>query len=87
MPAHWRQQRIPADLSVKVGVDVDEPGRHVQAIGIEFPRGGPRFATDLGDHAIINGDVAAEGRASASIHNRAGANDGFVGHLGVPSPR
>ena len=38
VPARRRQQRVPRDLAVVVGVDVDEAGRHEGAVGVDRPR-------------------------------------------------
>ena len=40
VPRRRRRGRIPVELRVVVGVDVDEAGRHEQAVGVDDPRGG-----------------------------------------------
>ena len=58
VPARRREQRIPADLAVVVGVDVDEAGRDQQPVGVDrAPGRSAGQIADLGDDAVVDRDV------------------------------
>ena len=60
------QYGIPADLGVVVGVQIDEARGHDEPVGVDHPvRRALGAATDLGDPAVLDPEVAAEPRAPA----------------------
>ena len=83
VPAGGREQRVPGDLAVEVGVDVDE------ARGDNLPRCVDRLAAlgldaaDGGYLAVVDGDVALEGSLSRPIDNGAVADNQIV-HVAPP---
>ena len=81
-----REPRVPRHLTVVVGVDVDEPGRHQAARRVDLlaPRGADR--PDLRDHPAGDRDVGAKRLAAATIDHRAVAEDEIrpVRHAGTP---
>ena len=64
---------IPRDLSVVVGVQVDEPGGDDRTGRVDGPRR-LRDGADLHDHPVANPDVAHVPRLAGSIDDRAAAN-------------
>ena len=46
-----RDDRVPGDLAVEVGVDVDEPGRDQEAVGVDLPGAPLVDVADRGDGA------------------------------------
>ena len=88
MPARQRAVGIPEELRVVVGVQVDEARRHDQAAGVDHLVGlvGADLA-DLGDHAVLDPDVAAKARQAAAVDDHAAANHAVVpGHASSVSP-
>ena len=71
VPARRRQERIPRDLPVVVGVDVDEAGRHQRTVGIDHLASRALDATDVGDGAIGDGDIGGLGRCAGAVDDRA----------------
>ena len=64
-------RRVPGELGVVVGVEVDEAGRHHQAGGVDLGRAGLELV-DRDDAAVAHGDVADRtGRAGAVDHEAA----------------
>ena len=88
MPARQRAVGIPEELGVVVGVQVDEARRHDQAAGVDRLVGlaGADLA-DLGDHAVLDADVAAEARQAAAVDDHAAADHAIEsGHVSSVSP-
>ncbi len=72
------QQRVPADLPVVVGVDVDESGRDDLAGGVDglggiaFQRRTARpAAPNLDDLAVLDGDVGVESVRAGAVDDGA----------------
>ena len=79
VPRRRGEQRIPADLTVVMGVDVDEPGGDDEPVGVDrAPGGGSRKVTDLGDDAVVDRHVGSARGISGAIHQGAGADDEVV---------
>ena len=57
VPDRRREQRVPGDLAVVVGVHVDEAGRDREAGGVELLAPGLVDGADRGDAAVVDGDV------------------------------
>ena len=72
MPSGDGAVRIPADLRVVVGVQIDEAGRDDQAVGVDdlFGEAG-RAAAELRDLAVLDPDVAAIARDAGTIDDGA----------------
>ena len=58
VPDRRGEQRVPGDLPVVVGVDVDEAGRDREAGGVELLTTGLVDGAHRGDAAVVEGDVA-----------------------------
>jgi len=88
VPARQRAVGIPEELRVVVRVQVDEARRHDQAAGIDRLVG---FAdadlADLGNHAVLDADVAAKARQAAAVDDHAAADHSIEpGHVPSVSP-
>ena len=72
MPARNRAPRIPSDLGVVVGVQIDEAGRDNQSISIDDPFGETlRPTPELRDLAVFDPDVAAVARDPGAVDDGA----------------
>ena len=56
----WRREAVPAQLRVEVGMDVDEAGRKYRAGAVDLFDAAAGDATDLGDLAVDDREVAFE---------------------------
>ncbi len=80
-------QRVPRDLGVEVGVDVDEAGGDEPAGGIDGARRRPLHGADVGDHAVGDGNVGADRRCSGPVdHGPSGDDDIVHGGCSWPVP-
>ena len=68
MAVRGREVRVPGELAVKMGVDVDESGRHQRAGGVYLTPGRAGFSADLREPAVSHRDVTVEGRAAGAVH-------------------
>ena len=84
MPANRRQRRIPADLGVQMGVQVDEARRHGHAVGIDLPPALAAYLTNFRDAPVADGEVAGDGLGPGTVHEFA-ASDYDVVHWVAPS--
>ena len=84
MPADRRAARIPADLGIEMGMDVDEARRHMQAVGVDFAPGAAADLADFGDQATVDGHVAGKGLAAAAVNNLAATNHDVMCHRKSP---
>src|SRR5680860_286884 len=81
VPTRGRDEGVPSDLRVVVGMDVDEPGRDDETVGINRSEPSQRRGLgDLGDPIAGDPDVCDSLRCSGAVDDRAGANDEIVGH-------
>ena len=88
MPAGEGAVGVPEDLGVVVGVEVDEAGGDVEAVGVEhLARVARRDAADLGDDPVPDGDVRAIPRHTGPVEDGAAANQPIVGRHDPPPPR
>src|SRR5262249_42841996 len=84
--AGWLEQTVPADLTVVVGVDVDEARRHDVSCGVYgFGSLSAQLwvvgaaADDVDDPAVLDADVGAEALGAGTVDNGA-ARDFQVVH-------
>jgi hypothetical protein len=82
LPRRRRQQRVPGDLAVVVGVDVDPAGRHHQPIGVDRAGGRTLDVAHVGDDAVGDGDVGGAAGLPGAVDEVAVADDEVV--HGVP---
>ena len=75
-----RAQRIPGDLSVVVAVIVDKARRHDPAVGVDRPLGWPAQLADLGDLAVLDPDITAEGGSPRAVDDAAILNQQVICH-------
>ena len=72
VPARQRAVRVPEDLGVVVGVQVDEAGRHVHAAGVDDAvRVGCVDPTDGGDPAVADRHVGADAWRTGTVEDEA----------------
>ncbi len=83
MPGRWREFSVPGRLTVIVGVDVDEAGRDEEAARVDLILAGRCDLADGGDDAVVDGDIALEGRRAGAIDNGAVADDEVVHGVAV----
>ena len=80
VPAGDRAVRVPADLGVVMGVQIDEARRDDQAVGVDDFLGEARRASaDLRDLAVLDPDVAPVARHAGAV------DDGAAFDLNVDS--
>ena len=66
---------VPPHRAVVVGVDVDEPGCHERARGVDRRFAvGAQVGSDLGDQPVAHADVAPVRRPAGAVHDRAASN-------------
>ena len=63
-------QRVPGDLGVEMAVVVDKAGRHGAALGVDRAPGGAGELAELDDLAVLDPDIAAEGRHPRAVDDR-----------------
>src|SRR5215469_3949824 len=75
MPSRNGAPRVPADLRIIVGVQVNEPGRDHQPVGIDdLFREARRPPAYLGDLSVFDPNVAAKPRHPSSVDDRSAFN-------------
>ena len=79
-----RQQRIPRRLAVVVGVGVDEPRGHEQAVGIELASALPDVVTDGDDPPSLDSDIGPTRRRAGPVDHRAVSDDQVSAHCSRP---
>src|SRR6185437_5878056 len=67
VPDRRREQRVPGDLPVVVGVDVDEAGRDREAGGVELLATGLVDGAHHGEAPVVDGDVAGRRTTTAAV--------------------
>ena len=72
--ARRRAERVPGDLRVEMGVDVDEAGRDQLAARVDHLAGGTVVASDAGDAIADHGDVGLVARTTAAVDDEAAAD-------------
>ena len=86
MPARRRDQRVPGDLSVIVGMHVNPAGGGHGTIGGNFAFAGPSAAADLSERAAVDGDVARIGIRARPVDDFRIANDQIMHHRTLQFP-
>ena len=71
---------VPGNLSVEVGVSVDEAGRDDQAVGVDLFASGVGDPSDRGDPPVLDGQVRAHAGRSRAVHNGSAPNHDVVAH-------
>ncbi len=92
VPRRRRDLRVPDNLAVVVGVDVDEPGRDQLARRVDLLATGVGNLTHCRDAAIVDRHVGSAGRCARAIDHGAVTNHQIVHvsssyFLGVIDPR
>ena len=85
MPADRREIRVPADLRIEVGVQIDEAGRHDVALGVDLALALCRDLADFGDPAIGDSDVPVERFCAGSVDDGSTTDHDVMGHGERPS--
>ena len=67
-----------------MGMDVDPTGSRQQAVGIDLAPSGARLAASPGDHAAVNGDIAAARLRSGPVHDSCITNYQVMHRIGLP---
>ena len=76
MPTRWLKQIIPRDLTIKVGVNINEPWGHDETSCInDFARLCHDASRDLGDSSVLDGKVGHELLGASAIDNGAVTNN------------
>ena len=75
VPAGWRQIRIPADLPIEMGVDIDPARRHQITGRIDFLATLTRHNANSGDSLTVNRHISRPARCASAINYRSSAND------------
>ena len=73
-------QRVPGDLRVVMAVIVDEAGGDDPAVGVDRPRGRAAQFADLDDLAVLDPDIAAEGRHPRAVDDAAVLDQQIIRH-------
>jgi hypothetical protein len=85
VPARRREQRVPGDLAVVVRVEVDEPGRDQQAVGVDdLLRRPVGQRADLRDAPLVDGDVGLPRRRARAVGERAPSDHQVVHRVPFP---
>ena len=87
VPARRGDDRVPEDLCVEVGVDVDEARRDQTAVGVDRPVRRPVDAADGGDAVARDRHVGPRGLAAAAVDERSIPDHEVVGHVVSPCGR
>src|SRR4029453_18737975 len=82
MPGRRARGRIPEELAVVVGVDVDETRREREPRAVDLARAALGDATEAGDPAARHGEVAADRLLAAAVTEER-APDDDIGHRGL----
>ena len=78
VPEGRREQGVPSDLTVEVGVDVDEARRDEQAGGVDLLSAEVVDFSEGGDDAVVDGDVGLAGGRAGAVDDESVANDEIV---------
>src|SRR5581483_5506552 len=80
VPRRRRDLGVPRHLAVVVRVHVDPAGRHDRTVGVDLARARAGDVADLGDHAVVDGDVTGTDGTARAVDNGSAADDQVV-HL------
>ena len=84
VPGHRRDLRIPANLRVQMRVQIDEPRRHVEAVGADFLTPFAVHLAHFDDGVAINRHVRLHRRTARAVHQRPASNYQIVTHRSPP---
>ena len=70
-----------------MGVGIDEPRGHQQAVGVELASTPADVVADLGDPITLDGDVGPPQRAAGAVDQGAVSNHQIGGHPRIPLVR
>jgi hypothetical protein len=88
VPGRRDEAVVPGRLAVVVAVDVDEAGRHEQAVGVHLSPSPTRHTSDVGDEPAGDGDVGGPGVGPGPVDDRAAPeHEVMFGHGADRSPR
>ena len=80
VPARRTAQRVPGQLGIEVGVDVDEAGRDDQPVGVQLPPGGAFHPSDL-DHAVaVDRHIGGRRRYTGAIDDGSSSDHQVIRH-------
>ena len=74
-----RGVRLERELRVVVGVRVDDAGGHHLPVGVDLAGAGLLHEADLGDAAVLDGDVGPPPRQPRAVHHDAVADHQIEG--------
>ena len=74
MQRGWAGGRIPEQLRVVVGMDVDEPGGHDETVGLNRATTRVVDGAEAHDAAVTDADVGAEAGRSRPVDDRSSTN-------------
>ena len=82
VPARRGHGRVPTDLRVQVGVQVDEPGGDQPTVRVDHPSGAARVdVADRGDAVTVDRHIGASGRCARAVDDRAAPDHQIVCHV------
>ena len=81
VPGDGRHVRIPADLGVQVGVQVDEAGGDRMAAGVDFFDALGGYVAHGNDGVAVDGDIRGERFGAGAVHDGAVADYEIMCHL------
>ena len=84
VPAGGAADRVPGQLGVQVGVDVDEAGGHDQPIGVDLAPCRALGAPDLDYAVTVDDHVGGPGRSAGAVDDGPTADYQIVRHAVLP---
>jgi hypothetical protein len=85
VPARRAGDRVPEQLGVEVGVDVDEPGRHEPVGGVDLAAAPLGHVADGGDAPAVDRHLRAAGRGAGPVGDLATPDHDVVHAAVLPS--
>ena len=85
MPARRGRHRVPADLGVQMGMDINEPGRHQMPLGINRPLCRSADVPDFGNPVALHGNIGLVRRLTRPVNNGSAFDHNIVGHAFLPA--
>jgi hypothetical protein len=76
--ARRRQQRVPHDLAVEVGMDIDPARRDQPVAGVDLFATAAHRAANGADAPLIDGYIAGKSGSAGAVDNRSVADDQIV---------
>jgi hypothetical protein len=81
VPARRRADRVPRELGVEVGVDVDEARRHQLAVRVELAVTAPVDGADRRDAVSVDRHVGGDGLGARAVDDLPVPDDEIVSHV------